>query len=257
MFRSLGPENLLLKGATLKNTKKIYGEHFFYHSSDEHLHMSLSLYLERENTCSLSTRVLQLHLYASCLKSFQGKIWRCWFYLQCCHAMQVVLIHLSKLFFVPELQRKGTYFQILCQTLLLESQSQTSVIQNEGWQGRLIFFLTVCDPWAAGQCSGICAINITQLSAESTELSAAEQPLGNADFLNWESGSHVHADASDGSVKAGSLLACESLMSSALILCRCGSLYWYGNKNGFELPREISETLCCRKVSIYSRQKLV
>lgn len=29
MFRSLGPENLLLKGATLKNTKKIYGEHFF------------------------------------------------------------------------------------------------------------------------------------------------------------------------------------------------------------------------------------
>lgn len=26
MFRSLGPENLLLKGATLKNTKKIYGE---------------------------------------------------------------------------------------------------------------------------------------------------------------------------------------------------------------------------------------
>lgn len=29
LFRSLGPENLLLKGATLKNTKKIYGEHFF------------------------------------------------------------------------------------------------------------------------------------------------------------------------------------------------------------------------------------
>lgn len=28
MFRSLGPENLLLKGATLKNTKKIYGEQF-------------------------------------------------------------------------------------------------------------------------------------------------------------------------------------------------------------------------------------
>lgn len=26
LFRSLGPENLLLKGATLKNTKKIYGE---------------------------------------------------------------------------------------------------------------------------------------------------------------------------------------------------------------------------------------
>lgn len=52
MFRSLGPENLLLKGATLKNTKKIYGElfFFFYHSSDEHLHLSLSLYLERENT---------------------------------------------------------------------------------------------------------------------------------------------------------------------------------------------------------------
>ena len=25
-FRSLGPENLLLKGATLKNTQKIYGE---------------------------------------------------------------------------------------------------------------------------------------------------------------------------------------------------------------------------------------
>lgn len=28
LFRSLGPENLLLKGATLKNTKKIYGERF-------------------------------------------------------------------------------------------------------------------------------------------------------------------------------------------------------------------------------------
>lgn len=28
LFRSLGPENLLLKGATLKNTKKIYGKEF-------------------------------------------------------------------------------------------------------------------------------------------------------------------------------------------------------------------------------------
>lgn len=26
IFRALGPENLLLKGATLKNTKKIYGK---------------------------------------------------------------------------------------------------------------------------------------------------------------------------------------------------------------------------------------
>lgn len=57
----------------------------------------------------------------------------------------------------------------------------------------------------------------------------------------------VNTDGPDGPVPAG------SLMSPALLPCRSCSLHWHGNKNGSELPREISETLCSRKVSIQEK----
>lgn len=56
------------------------------------------------------------------LQSFGGEIWRCCFYLQRCQAVQVVLMHLSKLFFLSGLQRAGSCFQLLCQMLVPESQ---------------------------------------------------------------------------------------------------------------------------------------
>lgn len=53
----------------------------------------------------------------------------------------------------------------------------------------------------------------------------------------------------------GPLWGCQSLLSPAFMPCRSCSLYWNGNKNGSQLPREISETVCCRKVSIYVQKK--
>lgn len=65
-------------------------------------------------------------------------------------------------------------------------------------------------------------------------------------------GFDVNTDGPDGQ---GSPWGCQSLLSPAFMPCRSCSLYWNGNKNGSQLPREISETVCCRKVSIYVQKK--
>lgn len=61
-------------------------------------------------------------------------------------------------------------------------QSQTLVMEGDSCDGRLMLFLTVRDPWAPAQCSGIQQLHC--LAAP--EVSVAEQSLGNASFFSWD-----------------------------------------------------------------------
>lgn len=242
VFRSLGPENLLLKGATLKNTKRIYGDQFIIIIIDKCRCSALNL--ERANSFLLPVcpgSPVAFGMQADCmLTGWNLEIL----------VLSAVLASCACCAKTPRQAFLFAWDTKSCSQILWRCAGVT-VPDATDWGWWLMFFLTVCGPYTPARCSGICAITLLSSLRGFCSWTVLEQCL----VLQLGLEFHVKTDAPYGLSAGWVPLGLRIPYEPCLIPCRSCGLYWNGNKNGFELPREISETVCCRKVSIYSWQK--